>query len=597
MRLRVVFLLLSVILCCPHFSAGQQVQLVLQRIDSAESKNIIIENKTTPSLQSFDNAMDAYDALKKLIAAMQDNGYLAASVDTLVLTETKVEAFIFQGPKYQWARLSFDSIPTALLIQMNIREREWSNRPVNAKQLSALSEIMLNYCENNGYPFAYTTLRNIKQEDKGLSADFILERGRLTRFDSLSIESDADISREYLQHYLGIKQGDLYNETQLRLVNKRLNELAFLQPSKPWRMDFTVGGNTLYLYLKEKKSNQLNGLIGLQPNTAATGKFLLTADILLGLKNALGYGETIAATYQNLQYKSPRFHLETGIPYLIGTPVGFDGSFDLFKKDTTFYRTTFDLGFKYQLNASDFFKLAYQAYSNHLINADTDYVIENKKLPDNLDISTKGAVFTFNMDRTDYRLNPRKGWQASFSGSGLLRTVKTNDAIANIDDGTGYDYKKLYDSANVEKYQYRFAAVANYYITPLKNFVIKIAYNGGYISGKNLFLNELYQLGGFKLLRGFDEQSIYANLYHVGTLEFRFLLSRNSYFYLFSDASIIQADYNGGKRKDNPVSLGGGITLENKSGIFNIALGLGKTSGNDFQFKQTKIHFGYTAYF
>jgi outer membrane protein assembly factor BamA len=387
--------------CCRLFSFGQQVQLVLQRVDSLEDKNILIANKVIPPSASFDNTIDAYEALRKLMASLQDNGYIAASVDTFIMTDTKLEAFIFQGQKYQWARLSFDSIPTALLIQMNIREREWSNRPVNAKQLSALSELMLDYCENNGYPFAYTTLRNIKQEDKGLSADFILERGNLVRFDSLSIESDADISREYLQHYLGIRQGDLYNENQLRLVNKRLTELAFLQPTKPWRMDFTVGKNTLYLYLKEKKSNQINGLIGLQPNTAATGKFLLTADILLGLKNALGYGETIAATYQSLQYKSPRFHLEAGLPYLLGTPVGFDGSFDLFKKDTTFYRTTFDVGFKYQLNASDFFKLAYQAYSNHLINADTNYVIENKKLPDNLDISTRGAVFIFNIDRND----------------------------------------------------------------------------------------------------------------------------------------------------------------------------------------------------
>lgn len=588
---------LLVMFCCLPLSFGQQAQLVLQRIDTAESKTLAIDHKVIPAVQSFDNIMDVNDALRKLMLDLQDNGYLAASVDTFVMTESKLEANIYQGEKYQWAKLSFDSIPAALLTQINIKERDWNDRPVTTKRLSALSEIMLRYCENNGYPFAYTTLRNIQHDDKGLSALFILDRGRQIRFDSLSIESNVDISREYLQHYLGIRQGDLYDESQLRLVSKRLSELAFLQPARPWRMDFTVGKNTLYLYLQEKKSNQLNGLIGLQPNTAATGKFLLTADILLGLKNALGYGESLAATYQNLQYKSPRFHLDVGLPYLLGTPVGFDGSFDLFKKDSTFLRTTFDLGFKYQLNASDFFKLAYQTYSNRLITVDTNYVVVNKELPDNLDISTKGAVFTFNMDRTDYRLNPRKGWQAGFSGSGLLRTVKTNDAIANIDDGSGFDYQSLYDSANVDKYQYRFTAVANYYISPFKNFVVKIAYNGGYISGKNLYLNELYQIGGFKLLRGFDEQSIYASLYHVGTMEVRILLSRNSYFYLFNDASIVHSDYKGVNRKDNLVSLGGGITLENKSGIFNVALGLGKTSGNDFQFKQTKIHFGYVAYF
>lgn len=597
MKNRFIQLLSFLILCCHGWVHGQQTKLYLKKVDSTDGTSVSFGKKTIPPVQVFNNPLEAYTAVRKIIPELQENGYLAASIDTFISSDTMFEVHLFQGSKYQWAKLSFDSIPVTLLDQMNIRLRDWENVSVSPKRLAALSEAILVYCENNGYPFANTSLQHIENSENGLTAQFVLDRGNLIHFDSLAIESNVDISREYLQNYLGIHQGDLYNENQLRLITKRLSELAFLQPSEPWKMDFTIFKNTLYLYLKEKKSNQLNGLIGLQPNNVETGKFLLTADILLGLKNALGYGETIAATYQNLQYKSPRFHLEGGLPYLLGTPVGFDGSFDLFKKDTTFLRTTFDVGFKYQLNASDFFKVGYQAYSNHLINADTNYVINNKKLPDNVDVSTKGAVATFNIDHTDYRLNPRKGWLLRFSGSGLLRNVKTNDAIANISDGSGFNYAQLYDSANAEKYQYRFVGTASYYVMPFKNMVIKVEYNGGYISGKDLYKNELFQLGGFKLLRGFDEQSIYASQYNIGTLEVRFLLSRNSYFYLFNDASLIQANYNGISRKDNPVSVGTGITLENKSGIFNVALGLGKTSGTNFEFKQAKIHFGYSAYF
>lgn len=576
---------------------GQQVNLYVVRVDSAINKSIVAEKVNVPAVQKMEGYSEAYDAIRTWMHLLQSNGYLAASVDTVIATDTAIRVYIYQGSKYKWARLSFDSIPVALLNEMDIRQRDWVNRPLNPKKFAALNEAVLTYCENNGYPFAFTTLHNIQQNEAGINADFILDRGRLIHIDTLAIASDVDVSRTFLQNYLGIHQGDVYNESQLRLVNKKLTELAFLQPAQPWNVDFTIGKNTLDLYLKEKKSNQLNGLIGLQPNTVETGKFLLTADVQLSLKNALGYGESIAGTYQNLQYKSPRFHLEVNVPYLMGTPIGFEGSFDLFKKDTTFFRTTFEGGLRYQLNASDYFKLSYQAYSNHLIAADTNYVIANQKLPDNLDIATHGAVASFNVDYTDYRINPRKGWQALFSGAALIRNIKQNDAIVNINDGSGFDYASLYDSANADKYQYRFTAMVNYYVSPFKNFVVKVAYNGGYISGKNLFLNELYQLGGFKLLRGFDEQSIYANQYHVGTIEFRFLLGRNSYFYLFNDDAIITANYNEQSRKDNPVSLGGGVTLENKSGVFNIALGLGKTSGTDFEFKRAKIHFGYSAYF
>jgi len=362
-------------------------------------------------------------------------------------------------------------------------------------------------------------------------------------------------------------------------------------------MDFTMDKNKLHLYLKEKKANQLNGLIGLQPNTEETGKFMLTADFLLGLKNSLGYGETIDATFQNLQYQSPRFHADAIAPYIFGTAFALEGSFDLYKKDSTYRQLSFEGGIRYQLNAEDYIKVVYQNTGNRLITPDTNYVRQNKKLPENLDTRSSGFGIAFQLNRTDYRLNPRKGWQAYISASGLIRKIIPNDAILSINDGSGFDYSQLYTEANTDKYQYRLLANAAYYIPLLKNIVGKISYQGGYISGQSLFQNELYQIGGFKTLRGFDEAGIYASQYHIGTLEIHFLFSRNAYFYLFNDNAYTETRFTGLYKRDYPVSLGTGVTLENKSGIFNIALGLGKHSGEIFRFRQAKIHFGYVAYF
>ncbi|WP_162902784.1 BamA/TamA family outer membrane protein [Taibaiella koreensis] len=588
-------LVLAACLCLPSFRASaQQMSLVLEAVDTPVS---YLDKKPLPARQTFDNPPEAFAYLRDLVPRIREQGYLAASTDSVIYADTTITVRLYRGPRYRWARLSFDKIPAALLTGMGIAARDWEGQPVGPRRLTALSERMLKYCEDNGYPFAYTTFSDIEGKPDELKASMVLERGELVRYDTLVIEGEVEVSREFLQQYLGIRQGDLYNESQLRLLSKRLSELPFLQEAQPWRIDFSVMGTKLHLYLKEKKANQLNGIIGLQPNTVETGKFLLTADILLALKNVLGYGESIAATYQNLQYKSPRFHADAALPYLLGTPFGLEGSFDLFKRDTTFRRTSFDAGVRYQFNATDYVKVGYQTFSNRLITADTNYVRNNRKLPDNLDVTTKGATVEFYMDRTDYRLNPRKGWQAKVSASGLVRSVLTNDAITGISDGSGFDYATLYDTANTDKYQYRISGSGNYYFPLARNISLRLGYNAGYISGKRLFLNELYQLGGFKLLRGFDEQSIYASQYHVGTLELRLLLGRNSCFYLFSDNAYIQAIYTDIRHDDYPVSFGGGITLENKSGIFNVAIGLGKHSGENFQFRQAKLHFGYTAYF
>lgn len=588
---------LLALLFCAQYVAGQGVRLSLMPVDAEGYTVFSFNRKNIATEQQFNSMPEAFEYLRKLIPEMQEEGFLAASIDSLVQGDTLVKAWIFRGASYKWARLSLQQLPKALLNDIGLHQRDWENKVISPARFAALSEKLLTYCENNGYPFAATALDHMVTAEGGIHADLVLERGSLIRIDTLIIDGDVEVSRDFLQSYLGIHQGDVYNESQLRLISKKLKELPFLQEANPWKMDFTIAENKLKLYIRERKANQLNGLIGLQPNTVETGKFMLTADVQVGLKNALGYGETIALTYLNMQYKSPRFHVDLALPYLFGTPFGLEGSFDLFKKDTTFVRVSFEGGIRYQLNASDYVKLSYQSFSNRIVNADVQYVQLNKRLPDNLDIGTRGAGVEFLMDRTDYKLNPRKGWQARVGASGLLRNVKKNDAIVSISDGSGFNYEGLYDTLNQDKYQYRFTASAGYYIPLGKSLVLKVGYSGGYLSGSRLFLNELYQIGGFKLLRGFDEQSIYANQYHVGTLELRVLLGGNSYFYIFNDDAYVLTQYGEIDRNDAPVSLGTGITLENKSGIFNVAVGLGKHSSEPFQFRQTKIHFGYIAYF
>lgn len=592
---RLYFLLFAVLSSC--CIAAQGTQLYLFPVDAADASVLTFNKRNIPLQQRFNTMPEAFEYVRGLIPEMQEEGFLSASIDSLVQSDSSIKAWVYRGAPYKWAKLSFKQLPKALLNDVGLRERDWENRVISPKRFAALSEKLLTYCENNGYPFAATSLDNMVITEGGIQADLVLERGSLMQIDTLIVDGDVEVSREFLQSYLGIHQGDVYNESQLRLISKKLSELSFLQEAAPWRMEFTIADNKLKLYLKERKANQLNGLIGLQPNTVETGKFMLTADVQVGLKNALGYGETIALTYLNMQYKSPRFHIDLAVPYLFGTPFGLEGSFDLFKKDTTFVRVSFEGGIRYQLNATDYVKLSYQSFSNRIVNADVRYVQLNKRLPDNLDIGTRGAGIEFLMDRTDYKLNPRKGWQGKVSASGLLREVRKNDAITEISDGSGFDYESLYDTLNNQKYQYRLAASGAYYVPLAKSMVLKVGYSGGYLSGSRLFLNELYQIGGFKTLRGFDEQSIYANQYHVGTLELRVLLGGNSYFYLFNDDAYVFTRFGDIRRTDYPVSLGTGITLENKSGIFNIAIGLGKHSGETFQFRQTKIHFGYIAYF
>jgi hemolysin activation/secretion protein len=109
--------------------------------------------------------------------------------------------------------------------------------------------------------------------------------------------------------------------------------------------------------------------------------------------------------------------------------------------------------------------------------------------------------------------------------------------------------------------------------------------------------NEQYRLGGSRLMRGFDEESLFATRYMVGTLEYRLLIGRNSYFYTFGDAGYIQNFTRTTRASDTPIGFGAGITFETKVGLFGVSLAVGKQAANPIDFRNVKTHFGYVSLF
>lgn len=573
---------------------AQSYTVSLHSVDGKE--NLLHSLAKLPS--SFSSGNTAYSYIRELVPTFQSNGFLAASVDSISISDARYDAFIFLGDEYKWARVDMDSLPQEMLSQNGFSKIQWQGKRLEPEFIARISEKTLQWAEQHGYPFATVWLEVFEQhEPNDMAAAFRWNRGAIQQLDSIHIEGEVKISRNYLLRYLDLKQGELYNEKKLRTISDRLNDLAFLQESRPWQMDFKRSDNQLNIFLKEKKANNLSAIVGLLPNSVETGKFLLTADAAFLFQNILGNGEYINVTYQNLQYKSPRFKAQVTYPYLLNTPIGLDATFDLFKKDTTFRRTTFQGGLRYYLNATDYVRIFYQTQSNRLGVIDTSYIKANKQLPQDADVSAKGGGIELAVSRVDNRINPHRGFEAKIGGTVLQRQIRKSDEVLSLEDASGFDYSTLYDSFARRTNQVFINAGLSYYVPLAKKIVLKTAYNGAYMQGGSLFRNELYQIGGFRLLRGFDEQSIYTNQYHVAVVELRLLLDQNSYFYLFSDNGWVQSYFSGYFNEDIYNGFGMGTTLETKTGLFSINYAVGRHEGNPVQFRQSKIHFGYAAYF
>jgi hemolysin activation/secretion protein len=145
-------------------------------------------------------------------------------------------------------------------------------------------------------------------------------------------------------------------------------------------------------------------------------------------------------------------------------------------------------------------------------------------------------------------------------------------------------------------YQFRVTTAAAHYLPLGRQSTVKLGVNAGLYQSANYFRNELFQIGGYKLLRGFDEASQFVSQYAIGTLEYRYLVGLNSAFFAFLDGG-----YGKHLQEINPdhtyLGTGLGLSFETKAGIINLAWAVGKRNDLDFNLRQSKVHLGFSSFF
>ena len=120
----------------------------------------------------------------------------------------------------------------------------------------------------------------------------------------------------------------------------------------------------------------------------------------------------------------------------------------------------------------------------------------------------------------------------------------------------------------------------------------------GIFGSQNTFRNELFRIGGYRLLRGFDEESIYASRYSVWSLEYRYLVGINSYLFGFTDIGFTKTKFLASNFTNRFNSAGIGLAFETKFGLLNVSYAIGKRNDLKFNIREaSKIHFGYINYF
>ena len=550
----------------------------------------------------FPGRIQASKYIASLAGNLMNKGFAAASVDSAIYDSTFVHVVLYLGEKFKLIKINTDSADKNMLDNIGWNENESDKKDFDLFQLQSQKERVIHYYENSGYPFAEVSLNNVQISGNNISADLKINKGILYHLDSIHVFGNVKIKNIFLQHFLGLKNGSVFNREKFKSISKLISELPFLQEQQPWKLSMLGSGAYLNLYLEPKRSSQINVLIGFLPQNSITGKSRLTADVNLDLKNTLGAAETILLNWQQLQPESPRLNLGYSHPFILNSNFGIDLSFDLLKRDSNYLQISGVLGIQYNISSNENFKIFYQNEKSFLLSGgvDTNQIIYSKMLPVNIDVSSANVGLGYHFVNTNYKFNPRKGNEFNITASaGIKKTTKNNTIILLKDPANpAFDFNSLYDGVKPRTYRFKIISSAAHYFPFGKNNTLKAAANIGLIQSPQIYRNELFQIGGYQLLRGFDEESIYANKYAVLTAEYRYLVGVNSFFFGFSDIGFTKTKYNTTNFSNSFQSAGIGLEFETKFGLLNLSYALGKRNDVKFDIRNSsRIHFGYINYF
>ncbi len=577
------------------------------RLIPLDKDSVFIKKKLKYQTKFSDTTL-VFSELKNITAQLHAAAYLEASIDSTHRQDSTLTAWLHVGPAYEWASISNGNVDKDFLDRSGFRPKLYAGKPLLFTDILKMQERLLEQAENNGFPFARvwidslswgspnlkSGILNLESEIKTtqVEAKLFLDKGSLVLFDSLNLEGDAKISKNYLRQYLGIHEGEPYSRQRVLKIRQRVRELPFLQEKKNAIVTFRDGAANLQLFLEKKKASRFDFLLGVLPdNGRPEQKLLITGTFNAEFQNQFGLGERIYASFERLRPQTQRLEVAFTYPYMLQLPFGVDLKFNQYRRDSTYTDVIGEFGVQYLFEGGNYLKAFWNTTGSNLIAVDTA-AIRQGRFPRQLDVRNRAFGLEANWQSLDYRFNPRRGWVVVAKGSAGTRKIERNQAILKVSES-------FYDTLPGRSFRFLAEGRLERYFPLLERSAVKLAARSGAIfSEKKVYQNEQYRIGGNRLLRGFDEESVFATLYAVFTLEYRLLIGRNSYFYGFGDYGYVEDKRIGQPDSfDNPLGFGGGLTFETTAGVFGISLAVGKTKGIPLDFRNPKVHFGYISVF
>lgn len=460
------------------------------------------------------------------------------------------------------------------------RSFEFLQNQIFMKDAIELSIInILSEFENKGYPFINVTIRSVDiyqdSADEKYYADVYLkiDKGVDSRIDKIEVRGNSSTKDYVIIRELRISPGEQYSQRLIEEFPKRLNRLRFFEPvNTPGFYLNSQNEGVLLVEVKERQTNNFDGVIGYIPPRTDVEKGYLTGLVNISLRNLFGTGRAAAFRWQQFDRNSQDLEIKYLEPWLMGYPFNINLSMHQRKQDTIYVQRKVEGAIEY-LATEDIAAAVFVA---------TESVIPTL---------SEVPVFTV--------------YNSSVLTSGLSLRIDTRDDPFSPTGGlyfnTGYSFSRkkidgpaqfITPTIKTDINLQRITISLNIYYEIFSRQIIAFGLNGMELRGSDFENSDLFRLGGTMSLRGYREQQFLGNRVFWSNLEFRSLLTRRSYAFVFFDTGYYlrseEPDKMILKQEEFKIGYGLGLSLETGLGILAVSFALGQGDS----FSDGKIHFG-----
>jgi len=433
---------------------------------------------------------------------------------------------------------------------------------ISLDEIEIVAEKITKKLSENGFPFAKVSFENDYNIQSSILKSILnIDYGSKRYLDKVIVKGYEDFPNNFINNIFRIKKNGLLDIDKTTNQSKLINKTNFARKTRDPEILFTNDSTFLYVYLEKVRRNSFDGFLSFDSDEN-TGKVNIQGFAKIKLINTFNLGEKINFDFRSQKNQERSLNSEVTLPYLFGSPFDIRYKLNLIQKDSAFNtnensididynmnRVKFGIGLQKNSSNSESQIQFVENFESKLLNMSAEYLI--------IDPNDK-----FNFEKFKFLIRDGSGKKIQLNNETGLSKYK-------------FEIRKKF------KFSTRFE---------LQSSVIKEK-----INSKNLVNNELLRFGGSNSIRGFDDNSIFADGYNLINTSLKYYLNDTIYIYSIFDL----ANYtNSILNLDEDIYSGGvGFSTVTENGTISISYSKGNSWGKSFNLKNAKINVIFTTFF